>query len=32
MNREFKDFVTEFTEDVAAEYAKLTRGTPKNDR
>ena len=32
MNKEFKDFITEFIEDVVAEYRRLARGTPKSDR
>ena len=32
MNKEFKDFITEFIEDVTAEYRRLARGTPKNSR
>lgn len=32
MNKEFKDFITEFIEDVTAEYRRLARGTPKNDK
>ena len=32
MNKEFKDFITEFIEDVTAEYRRLARGTPRSDR
>ena len=32
MNREFNDFLQEFTEDVTQEYRRLARGTPSNNR
>ena len=32
MSKEFNDFITEFIEDVIAEYRRLARGTPKNGR
>ena len=32
MSKEFNDFITEFTEDVTAEYRRLARGTPENNR
>ena len=32
MSKEFNDFITEFTDDVTAEYRRLARGTPKNNR
>ena len=32
MSKEFTDFIAEFTEDVTAEYRRLARGTPKNNR
>ena len=32
MSKEFNDFITEFIEDVTAEYRRLARGTPRSDR
>lgn len=32
MSKEFNDFLQEFTEDVTAEYRRLARGTPENNR